>query len=448
MLQCGLHPVLWLQARVQLSVTANNVANADTEGYTTKTAQVSSKTSSGIGSGVSVDGVTSQVSQYLLADLMEATSQAAGASTTAEYLNQLQTEFGTLEDNTGEGTTLVSAISDFEEAMTSLATTPESSTLAYNAVTTLEDLTSQIRDTAETIDDLVEQADEEVQEAVESVNNLLENITELNDQIRAEAANGNSTADLEDQLNTALTELSEYLDITTFQSDDGSTKVYTSSGQILVGSTSHLLSTGSDADGQTTIIVNGSDITDRISGTDSKIGSLLELRDETLPDYAEALDEFATTMIDTLNAVAGLSGDILEGTSASNIAVVSTVSDDPTTLLGTGNTATTANNILDALQGDATFDAAGNLAANECTLTEYITDLISIAVSDANSASDALDVTETALSTASDAISSAYGVNVDEETERLAELEQLYAVASTLLSTIQEMFDDLLSAFS
>ncbi|SFN85491.1 flagellar hook-associated protein 1 FlgK [Cohaesibacter marisflavi] len=434
--------------QVQVSVTANNIANADTEGYTVKSASASSRAYEGVGGGVSVDGVSSSVSKYLLTDLLEATSGAASATKTAEYLSELQSSLGTLEDQTGAGTSLGSTIADFEEALTQLATTPESTALANNAVTALEDLTSQIRDTASDLQGMVDKADQEIAASVDDVNEVLETIDELNDLIRTEKAAGNSTANLEDQLNSALTDLSGTLDIKTFPSADGTTKVYTTTGQILVGSTAHLLSTGLDAEGQTTISVNGSDITSRLNGGNSKIGALLELRDETLPEYQAALDEMATTMITTLNGVAGLSGDILTGTSASDIAVETTVKDDPTTLLGTGNGATTANNLLDALQGDTSFSAAGKLSAGDRTFSEYATEILSAAVSDAQSASTSLNAAEADMTAATDAISSAYGVNVDEETARLSELEQLYSIASTILSTLQEMFDDLQAAVS
>ena len=235
--------------QVQVSVTANNIANADTEGYTAKSASASSRIYAGVGGGVSVDGISSSVSKYLLSDLMDATSQAAAATTTAEYLDNLQSSLGSLEDATGDGTSLATTIADFEEALTSLATTPESTSLANNAVSALEDLTSQIRSTADDLQDLVDTADQEIADSVDTANDYLETIDKLNDLIRSEQAAGNSTANLEDQLNTALTGLSGILDIKTFSADDGSTKVYTTSGQILVGSTAHLLSTGTDAEG-------------------------------------------------------------------------------------------------------------------------------------------------------------------------------------------------------
>ena len=434
--------------QVQVSVTANNIANSDTDGYTTKSASTSSRSMSGVGAGVSVDGVSSAVSKYLLTDLLDATSKASSASTTAEYTSNLQASLGTLEDKTGDGTSLGSTIADLEDALTALATTPESTTLANNVVTALEDLTNQIKDTSSKLQGMVDKADREIVDSVDGVNDTLKTIDKLNDLIRSEKAAGNSTANLEDQLNTALMELSGTLDIKTFPSADGTTKVYTTTGQMLVGSTAHLLSTGVDGDGKATIIVNGSDITSRLNGGNSRIGALLELRDETLPDYQSALDEMSTTMITTLNGVAGLSGDILTGTSASNIAVETSVKDDPTTLLGTGNGAVTANNLLDALQGDTAFAAAGNMSAGNRTFAEYATEILSTAVSDAQSASSSLTIANTDLTSASDAISSAYGVNVDEETARLSDLKQLYSIASTILSTLQDMFDDLRAAVS
>ena len=90
--------------QVQVSVTANNIANSDTDGYTTKSASTSSRSMSGVGAGVSVDGVSSAVSKYLLTDLLDATSKASSASTTAEYTSNLQASLGTLEDKTGDGT--------------------------------------------------------------------------------------------------------------------------------------------------------------------------------------------------------------------------------------------------------------------------------------------------------------------------------------------------------
>nr|WP_319530760.1 flagellar basal body rod C-terminal domain-containing protein [uncultured Cohaesibacter sp.] len=167
------------------------------------------------------------------------------------------------------------------------------------------------------------------------------------------------------------------------------------------------------------------------------------MRDETLPSYQASLDELATTMMDALNAVVT---DLITGTSAADLAVSSTYTDDPSLLLGTSDEEETAYAILDVLQGDLTFDAAGGLGSGDRTLSEYASELLSFVVSDYTSAESHLALAETELESISDTMSSLYGVNVDEETERLAELQQLYSLASTLISVVQEMFEQLLAS--
>ena len=231
------------------------------------------------------------------------------------------------------------------------------------------------------------------------------------------------------------------MEIATFRSDDGTVKVYTDSGQVLVDSSAHLLTTGTDSDGNTTISVNGADITEDLdNGT---LGSLIELRDETLPAYQDALDEFASTFIDEMNAV---STGLLTGTGAADIAVSDAVTSDPGSMLGDTLPTEVAYDMLDVLQSDVSFDTAGELSGGDMTFTDYANDILANLVTKTNSAQTQLEIAESELTTVSDTISSMYGVNVDEELTRLSELEQLYSVASTLLSVVQEMFDDLLAA--
>ncbi|MEP1933311.1 MAG: flagellar basal body rod C-terminal domain-containing protein, partial [Roseibium sp.] len=129
-----------------------------------------------------------------------------------------------------------------------------------------------------------------------------------------------------------------------------------------------------------------------------------------------------------------------------DIAVSDTVQTDPSLLLGDTLPSEVAYELLDILQASVSFDAAGELSAEEMSFTDYANSILSNLVSATTTAETRLELAETELSTISDTISSTYGVNVDEELTRLSELEQLYSIASTLLSVVQEMFDDLLTA--
>ncbi|MEM9631283.1 MAG: flagellar hook-associated protein FlgK [Pseudomonadota bacterium] len=427
--------------QVQLSVASANIANADTDGYTAKSASVTSQATLGYGSGVSVTGISSSVSKYLLEDLMSATTETAGATVTANYLGSLQQSFGTTTGNDGDGSSLANTIADFESSLTELAATPESSSLASATVSALEDVTYQLNGMSAEVQKQIDQADEEIADGVDAANEAITTIAALNEQIEAASARGESTAGLEDQLNVAIVSLSEQMEIATFKGENGSVKVYTSGGQVLVDNSAHLLSAEAGADGKTAVSVNGADITaDLESG---KLGALIELRDETLPAYQDMLDELATTFIDELNAV---SPDLLTGSGAADIAVSESVRSDPGQMLGSALPSEVAYDMLDVLQSGANFDSAGNLSGGDMTFTDYANDVLSDLVGKTNSAQTSLETAEGELTIVSDTISSMYGVNVDEELARLSELEQLYSVASTLLSVVQQMFDDLLAA--
>ena len=66
---------------VQISVTSSNISNADTTGYTRKTANQSSSVTNGVGTGVTVTGITSTVDKLLLKALVAATSDLGAADT-------------------------------------------------------------------------------------------------------------------------------------------------------------------------------------------------------------------------------------------------------------------------------------------------------------------------------------------------------------------------------
>jgi flagellar hook-associated protein 1 FlgK len=58
----------------------------------------------------------------------------------------------------------------------------------------------------------------------------------------------------------------------------------------------------------------------------------------------------------------------------------------------------------------------------------------------------AVDYQSTLLSHASDALSNASGVNVDDEYAKQLQLEQSYAASSKLIAIINQIFDSLLAA--
>jgi flagellar hook-associated protein 1 FlgK len=270
---------------------------------------------------------------------------------------------------------LANTIAELETAISSLSGTTSSAALQANAVSALDAVASQLRDTSSGIQDLRGDVDQKIDSSVDDVNDQLKTIASLNAQIKQATASGQSTGDLEDQRNTALQDVASKMDVSYFISSSGDMQVYTTSGQALVDSSAHLLSYTASASvtaattydpastgGFSGITVNGVDVTSQIKSGD--IGALINLRDSVLPAAQAQLDQLATQLADSLNAVHN------QGTSVP----------PPSTL--TGTTEVTASTALSATGTVriAVADKSGNLASyQDLDLSSYATvgDLVS-----------------------------------------------------------------------
>jgi flagellar hook-associated protein 1 FlgK len=374
--------------QAQMALTSTNIANADTAGYTRKVATVGATTTQGQVTGVTLTGIESTLSKALLKDLSQAAAANGEAAAVADFAGRLGSLLGAVEDD-GSGTSLAVSMDAFEAALSALSDSPESTTLTAETVAALDDLAAKLRATSTGVQGLREDADDDLAAAVATVNAALEEIASLNDRIQRVAGYGESTADLEDQRNAALTTLSEQMSVTWFVDDHNALKVYTSSGTALVDSQAHPVAyqsagtiRGLDSYPGTLsgLTVGSKDITEEIkSGT---IAGLLTMRDETLPAVQDELDALAARLIETVNtltnggtaspAPGGLTGttavvasDALGGSGILRVAVVDdggTVQshqDIDLSLYATVGDLVTA---LDSLSGlSASLDAEGHL---------------------------------------------------------------------------------------
>jgi flagellar hook-associated protein 1 FlgK len=558
---------------VQIGIASSNVANADTKGYTQKTGNQVADYMGGVGTGVSVTGISSNVDQLLLKSLISATSDLGSADTTNNYMTELQQLFGTANSNGNSttGTSLANTLAALETALTSLSNSPSSVSLQSAVVSALGDVASQLRDTSSGIQKLRSNADQDIASSVTSINSDINQIANLNQQIKKMAAAGQSTADLEDQRNSALQDLSSYMNVSYYTASNGDLQVYSSSGQALVDSSAHTLSytASSNVSASTSfskITVGGVDITSQI--TSGKVGALITLRDKTLPAEQTQLDQLANQLKSALNSVSngasavpapnsltgaatvssstaltasgtvriavtdssgklvsyqdldlssystvgdlatalnGISGisasvdanghltikstnsadgvaindmnssisgagfsdyfgmnDLVTGTGASNFAVrsnfltgaetlpVGTLDDSATLTAGsavlTPGSATVINSFYNVLTGSTSFAAAGGLGATTGSFADYASDIVGNVASKASQASTTFTTKSATQSAYANSLASQSGVNVDEETNRISALQNKYAAASQLLSTINAMFSSLVTA--
>ncbi|MCW2239745.1 flagellar hook-associated protein FlgK [Azospirillum canadense] len=361
---------------VASAVAASNVANADTAGYTRKTAaQAATDTAVGFAT-VDIPGISSTVDQFLLKTLIGAQPGVGSSKTLDSYLDQAQQVMGTTNSDSALG----SLIDGLDSVLGTLSTSPESESAKSAVLSNLNDVATALRGASSQIQDLRGQADKAIATTVGTINTALTSIGDLNDQIVKGKALGQNTGDLEDQRNEALKTLSQNIGVRYQVDGNGMMRVSTDSGAALVDSTVHTLSYSPAASvgagtvynagggsGFQGIMVSGRDITTSVgSGT---LGALVSLRDTLLPQRQATLDQLAGTLKDTLNGISN----------------AGTASPPPNTLTGNATVSGT-----DALNGSGTLrvavtDADGKaVEVQEFDLSSYAT------VQDAVSAIDGM----------------------------------------------------------
>ncbi len=289
-----------------LGVTANNIANANTESYTRKIAALQTVLIDGQGGGVRVASVTREVSEFLIRDLREQMSARGMAMILDRYLGNTQDMFGPPESSAS----IAARLTDLGNSFQTLAVEPESPNGQQNAVNELLAVARQLNHMSGGVQDLRMEANREIDQLVKRANALIGYINELNTDIARNFHLNRPKGDLEDRRDEALAELSGIMNISHFTRDDGQTVVFAANGRTLVDTTGaaleYTMASSMSASitypgGLSGIRLGDSDLTTEL--TSGKLKALVDLRDTILPGLGDQMDTLAGVLRDRLNAI-------------------------------------------------------------------------------------------------------------------------------------------------
>jgi flagellar hook-associated protein 1 FlgK len=153
--------------------------------------------------------------------------------------------------------------------------------------------------------------------------------------------------------------------------------------------------------------------------------------------------------------------DLFTGTNATNIAVSSSLTADPTTLatgtlnnsstLAAGDTGTSKSDssvitsLAAALMANQTLGVSGTATAKTSTIASAASAFISNAASLISNASTLATNSDTLYSTATNALSNATGISTDQQTALLTQYQNQYEAASELITSVKAMFSTLIT---
>jgi len=484
----------------QTAVVSNNLANANTPGYSTEVANVVTNSFG----GADVASVTREANAALLEQVSSSTSQAAtqqaisdGLSTLAQTVDDSSSASSTSGANQN-GASPSAMLANLQSALTTYEDSPTSSSAADAAVWAASDLASSLNSASATVTQVREQADQGMASSVNTINSLLSQFTAANNAVVTGLQTGANVSNAEDARDSIVTQLAQQIGVSTTTAANGSESIYTDSGVTLfqdMPRTVSFTATPTLVDGANgaPVTVDGVPVTGPNSPMPIQSGTLAgyaALRDTLAPQYQAQLDQIAGGLINgfaesdqsnpavltklpglfttpSLYSTPGATPPSMSATTGLAAAIEVNPNVDPSqggnsTLLRdggiSGNPAYTYNTTgsasytgrIQQLIGQISapaqpFDPSAGLGSSS-SLADYASASVSWIQGENRQASDSSSYQNALATQATSALSNATGVNLDAEMTNMLNLENTYASTAKLLTTVTSMFQSLLEA--
>jgi flagellar hook-associated protein 1 FlgK len=456
-----------------LDVTGQNIANANTEGYTRQRVEMQSQTGSispamysrtdGLGTGVAVSDV-----QRLRDEYMENRGRTEHGN--AAYLTNQTTTYQAIEDAFGEpsDTALQSSLHSMWGTWNDVSNNPQltatRSTLIQQSSTVADGLNSAYN----TLAGQYGQTRTQLAAYTSEVNTTAGTVAQLNDSIVRAKASGQTVNELEDQRDVAVMHLSELTGATASLRQNGAMDVFVGNSTLVSEFTTRQI----EVTGAPRLQDQQLALTDptqmqpvTLQWTDSKtpvgaggtMGAMYDTMTTIIPGVAGSLDSVAQNLANSVNGL-HKTGYSVDGTTGQDFFVssdptspitagtirvgitdpdkVAVSGTDPTQIVPPATAGSLDNHIADALA-----DMGDTVGGPDREYQGMIGELgvASQATSRRN------DIQQNVTEQVDASREATSGVNLDEEMTNLLTYQRGYEAASRVLTTIDSMLDQLIN---
>ena len=298
-----------------LQTVGNNIANANTPGYSRQ--QVEFATTKGqytgagfFGKGVDVANIVRAHDAFLAKEASLTKSLSAFDQTRRGKLADLENVFPPGERGLGY------SAGQFLNAMVDVASNPSDPSARQVVLSRAKELASRFAASGERLDTIQASVTSDLTNSIGTVNSLAKQIAKVNDQIARTQGGGKAPNDLLDQRDQLIAQISQFVQISTIPADDGSVAVFLGGGQRLVlGSEAQALVTLADSfDASRTRLgiteANGTRALDSALLGSGSIGALLTFQDVDLQDARNMVGQMAAALSDQVNRRQALGLDL------------------------------------------------------------------------------------------------------------------------------------------
>jgi flagellar hook-associated protein 1 FlgK len=426
-----------------LQITNNNIANANTPGYSRQLPifQEAAPIQEGnlsVGNGVVLEGYQSVRDELVSSQIQNETGSQSSANAQLGSLQQIQPTFTTSTQDIG---TQMSALF---ASLSSLSTDPTSAPARQGVLTAGNNLATAFNTTSNVLTTQQTALSTPVTQDVNQINQLSQQIAALNPQLAALTANGQDGGTLQDQQSQLVLKLSALTPVAITQTGDGETITTGNGTALVVGSQSYALQTTTGGNGlQQVLDHNGVNITTSLTSGD--LGGTIQTRDTTIPGLLNQLDTLANQFGTAFNAaqakgfdengVAGTDFFTLPATVAGSAGAITMALTSPAQVAASSDGSPGSNgNLVNLSAVQTTALPAG------ATPGDVYADLVYQVGSLTSNASAESSATGASLLQLNDQLNSVSGVSIDDEATNLITFQTAYQAAARVISTIQALF--------
>lgn len=452
--------------RAALDVAGQNVANANTVGYTRQRAQLSSVSTAAsaslfsagltVGQGVNVTGVARLGDIFADARVRSTTSSAAFLATRADALTRLES---TITEPGDDG--IASQLGAYWAAWQDVSNNPAEAAPGQVLIEAGRTVATAIATGYRAVDTLWTETRSQADAYVTEVNAVAQGIAQLNDTIRSVLVSGGNANELIDKRDQLATTMSELTGATVRPNEDGTVNVSIGGNPVVSGTTAYgvrltgaTTMAGAEAnpvslvwerEGAGAVVLGGG----LLAGT---IG-ILAPADATgtggvLAEAAASYNALATSLATSVNAV-HQGGLTRTGEPGGDFFSLGT---DPAVpaALGLAVAVTSPSQIAAAAPGQGSGDGS---VADQISRIGASTDgpdrlwaafVVDVGVK-TQSAVQSARVSESARATAESLQLAQTSVDIDEETVNMLASQRAYQAAARVMTTVDEMLDTLIN---
>ncbi len=470
----GLH----VAGRMAETVSAN-ISNAMTEGYGRRDIEVTQRTIVGHGAGAAVAGVTRRIDPVVLANRRIADAELGQVSVRTEFLEEVERAIGMPD----EATSLSGRMGQFEAALIQAASRPDQEARQYAVVEAAKSVATHLGQVSDTIQAQRMQADREIAGAVEFLNDSLNKIAQLTAQILRIDGSVRDASALIDHRQRLVDGIAEWVPIREYPKEHGTIGLITAGGASLLDGTTAVF--GFDQAGMIVpemsigagslsgLTINGQPVSTSLESgaiAGGRLAGLFDVRDGQAVAAQTRLDAVARDLVERFQDPAvdptlavgdpglftdtGAAFDVVNEVGLSTRLTINAAVDPAAggalwrvrdgigaTAPGDAGDATLLNALTDALTASR-LPASGDFSAPH-SATGLTSDLLSgISVQ-----RHSLDLDRAYARSHQETLKDMElknGVDTDEEMQRLLQVEQAFAANARVISTIDEMIQQLI----